>query len=94
MDASRGGVACSDGGTARPRAVTTGTKSVAGQASAFARPTRFTRSVLVNGAPGLITHAGGRPPAVMPFVTAGDRMARIDILTDPDRLARLSAVWG
>lgn len=84
-------VARSDGGPARPSAVTVGAESVAGQASAFARLAQTTRSVLVNGAPGLIAYAGGSPLAVMSFVTAGDHITQIDILTDPARLAGLSA---
>jgi RNA polymerase sigma factor (sigma-70 family) len=82
-------VARSDSGRGRPATVTTGAEAVADQASTFARLAASTRSVLVNGVPGLLAFSAEGPFAVMSFVTAGDRITRIDILTDRTGLASL-----
>jgi RNA polymerase sigma-70 factor (ECF subfamily) len=44
-------------------------------------------SVLVNGAAGIVLSRRGRPVTVMGFVVAGDRIAEIDAIADPDRAA-------
>jgi RNA polymerase sigma-70 factor (ECF subfamily) len=48
-----------------------------------------TRPVLINGIAGLVNTIDGRPVSVMSFTVADSRIAAIDILSDPDRLARL-----
>jgi RNA polymerase sigma-70 factor (ECF subfamily) len=48
-----------------------------------------THPILVNGAAGLLNTTGGQPVSVMSFTITGDRIAAIDILSDPHRLARL-----
>jgi hypothetical protein len=49
----------------------------------------FVRPTLVNGTPGLVTALGGRPLSVMGFAIRGGKITEIDILADPERLARL-----
>lgn len=47
------------------------------------------RSALVNGAAGQIRFRGGRPFSVLGFTITDGRVATIDILADPERLADL-----
>ena len=54
--------------------------------SATARP------VLVNGMPGLVAMPHGRPFALLAVAIRDDRIVEMDILADPDRLARLLPV--
>jgi RNA polymerase sigma-70 factor (ECF subfamily) len=68
-----------------------GARAVAGQALLFSRLAATTRPALVNGAPGLVTTAAGRPFAVAGFAIRRGRIVEIDILADPERLARLGA---
>ncbi len=81
----------SDGGTGRPRMtfVLHGARAVTGQALASGRLSPFVRPALVNGAAGVVVAAGDRPMFVMAFTVTGGRIAAIDVLADPDRLARL-----
>jgi RNA polymerase sigma factor (sigma-70 family) len=80
-----------DGGTARPRqtVVLHGARAVAAQAGAGARLGRFVRPALVNGTAGAVVAAGGRALSVMAFTVARGRIAAIDVLADPERLADL-----
>ena len=54
------------------------------------------RRATVSGAPGFAVFNQGRPYAVLAFAFAADRIAEIDVLGDPERLAvlDLSAVSG
>ncbi|MFG2107363.1 RNA polymerase sigma factor SigJ [Micromonospora chersina] len=81
----------SDGGTARARhsTVLTGARVVAAQATTFGRFSPFARPVLVNGAAGVLVSAAGRPLSVMAFTVTGGRIAAIDVIADPERLAAL-----
>jgi RNA polymerase sigma factor (sigma-70 family) len=81
----------SDGGVARARFTTVikGARTVAGQATGFARFSPFARPALVNGAAGVVVVAGGRPLAVMAFVVTGGTIAAIDVIADPERLRAL-----
>ena len=47
------------------------------------------RSVLVNGAAGVVVTEGGRPVSVMGFTVSGGKITEIDAIADPDRLRRL-----
>jgi RNA polymerase sigma-70 factor (ECF subfamily) len=47
------------------------------------------RRALVNGAAGLVSIREGRPFAVMACTVREGKIAEMDILADPDRLARL-----
>ncbi|MEW2356321.1 RNA polymerase sigma factor SigJ [Spirillospora sp. NPDC029432] len=68
-----------------------GAEAVAGQAATFQRmaTAATTSPALVNGVAGLVNTIDGKPFSVMSFTVAGGRIAAIDILADPERLARL-----
>jgi RNA polymerase sigma factor (sigma-70 family) len=81
----------SDGGAARPSAtvVVRGARAVAERALTFARLSPYVRAALVNGAAGVVVAPGGRPFTVMAFTVTDGRVAAIDALSDPTRLAEL-----
>jgi RNA polymerase sigma-70 factor (ECF subfamily) len=62
-----------------------------GAASFSARPApdRVMRRSLVNGAAGVVVFEQGRLVSVMGFTVAGGRIVEMDVLADPERLARL-----
>lgn len=68
-----------------------GAAAVAGQLETFQRmaSTATTHAALVNGSAGLVNTLDGKPLSVMSFTVTGGRIAAIDILSDPARLARL-----
>ena len=70
-------------------ALVQGAEAVAGQALTFAHRSPFLRPVLVNGAAGVVVAPEGRAIAVMAFTVRDGRVARIDVLADPERLNRL-----
>jgi RNA polymerase sigma-70 factor (ECF subfamily) len=80
-----------DGGTARPSSTgeLRGAEAVASGASGFRHLAGAVRPVLINGSPGVIAFAGGRPFSLLAFTVAGGKIVEIDILADPDRLAAL-----
>lgn len=84
-------VARSDGGPLRPALNTLerGAEAVASRAITFANPRADLRPVLVNGAAGVVVLLHGRPFAVMGFTVRDGRVAELDVLADPDRLAAL-----
>lgn len=45
--------------------------------------------MLVNGIPGVVSLSQGRPLSVMAFTVRDGKIIALDILTDPERLARL-----
>ncbi|WP_406331016.1 sigma-70 family RNA polymerase sigma factor [Streptomyces sp. NBC_00203] len=69
--------------------VTAGAIAVASGASSFAHLARIARPALVNGAAGFVVVADGRPVSVLAFTVVKGRIAVIDILNDPERLAGL-----
>jgi RNA polymerase sigma factor (sigma-70 family) len=73
-----------------------GASAVAGLARSYAGPEREARAATVNGAAGAVIFVAGRATAIMGFVVHGGRIAAIDVLADPARIARidLSAVTG
>lgn len=72
-----------------------GRETVARQAMAFARLAPGARRALVNGSAGFVVVVEGRPYAVLGFAFAGGLISEIDILLDPERLARLDlAAFG
>jgi RNA polymerase sigma-70 factor (ECF subfamily) len=82
----------SDGGAARPNLVSLvrGARAVAEGAMTFRRFAETATRVLVNGVPGGVAWApDGRPFAVVALTVEGGRIVEIDVLADPDRLARL-----
>ena len=82
----------SDGGTARPElvSITRGAEAVASQAWAFRQYAETATRALVNGQPGGVAWDPlGQPFAVISLTVARGRVVSLDILADPDRLARL-----
>ena len=73
-----------------------GASTVAGLARGYAAPEREVRPAVVNGAAGAVIFVDDRATAVMGFVVRGGRIAAIDVLADPERVARvdLGAVTG
>jgi len=81
-----------DGGVARPRMVqlVRGANDVATNAMLFRRLAASATRTLVNGTPGgVVWGPDARPFAVLAFTVAGGRIVAVDVLADPDRLARL-----
>jgi RNA polymerase sigma factor (sigma-70 family) len=66
-----------------------GAEAVARQAIMFSAYSASARPAVVNGGAGLITAPDGKIFSVMAFTIRNGRIAGIDILADPDRLARL-----
>ncbi|MFG2983645.1 sigma-70 family RNA polymerase sigma factor [Streptomyces sp. NPDC048258] len=89
-------VARSDGGALLPSLLRRGATEVASQAITFARFAEAGHPVLVNGTPGVVSVSQGRPLSVMAFTVVDGKITALDILTDPERLARidLSAIVG
>jgi RNA polymerase sigma-70 factor, ECF subfamily len=85
-------VARSDGGAARPGLVSLvrGAQAVAAQAMSFRRFAEGSTRILVNGIPGGVAWApDGSPFAVLAVTVKDSRIVVIDVLADPDRLAKL-----
>jgi RNA polymerase sigma-70 factor (ECF subfamily) len=84
-----------DAGTTRGAAasrVLRGAQAVAHGAAFFSSrpaPDRVMRRSLVNGAAGVVVVEQGRVVSVMGFTVAGGRIVEMDVLADPERLARL-----
>jgi hypothetical protein len=67
-----------------------GAQAVAAQAMSFRRFADTSTRVLVNGLPGGVAWSpDGSPFAVVALTVRGRKIVAIDILADPDRLARL-----
>ena len=82
----------SDGGEARPALVTVlrGAEAVAAQAFTYRRFAETGTRALINGVPGGVAWTpDGRPFAVISVTVARGRIVELDILADPERLARL-----
>jgi RNA polymerase sigma-70 factor (ECF subfamily) len=82
----------SDGGPERPELVQLvhGARAVAENAMSFRRFGETASRVLVNGIPGGVAWLpDGTPFAVMAVTVRAGRIARIDVLADPKRLAQL-----
>lgn len=78
-----------DFGAGRPPTVARGAATVAEQARA-PRGGQL-RPALVNGMIGAVITQDGQPHAVMAFTVVGDKIVRIDVLRDPDRVHRLAS---
>ena len=82
----------SDGGPGRPGLVSLlrGADAVAAGALSFRRLADRATRALINGVPGGVAWTpGGRPISVVSLTVSGGRIVSIDILADPERLARL-----
>src|SRR5258708_7138943 len=73
--------------------VVRGAGEVAARARTGARPGALARPVLVDGLPGVLITAGGRPVTVMAFRVTGGAITAIRVLTDPDLLAQVIPSW-
>lgn len=84
-------VARVDGGTAHPEATVLlrGAAAVAERTFTIAQPSGPKLPVLVNGTAGVIAMVGGQPFAVIGFTVARGRIAEINAIFGPERLARL-----
>jgi hypothetical protein len=74
-------------------AVVRGAPEVAARARMGARPGARAHPVLVDGLPGVLLMAGGRPVTVMAFTVTGGAITAIRALTDPGRLAQIVPSW-
>jgi RNA polymerase sigma-70 factor (ECF subfamily) len=63
-----------------------GAAAVVEQAGHFARAARFCRVALLNGNPGLVMAPHGHLLRAMVFTFAGNRIANIEVISDPARL--------
>jgi RNA polymerase sigma-70 factor (ECF subfamily) len=66
-----------------------GAETVAGQAIAFRRFNLTMRRALVNGAAGMISFRDGTPFSLCALTIKDGRIAKMNFLTDPERLAAL-----
>jgi RNA polymerase sigma factor (sigma-70 family) len=66
-----------------------GAETVASQAMMFSRLDLTIRRAVVNGVPGSVSLRDGEPFGVAAFAIRGGRIVEMDILADPERLARL-----
>ena len=87
-----------DGGAAKGMSrLVRGPQAVAAQAAAFSKLGLSSQVVLVNGNIGVVSHLpDGRLLSVIGFTIVDGKVVEMDILADPDRLARLdlSAIEG
>lgn len=84
-----------DGGEHRPAAtrVVRGAQAAARQALAGVRPGAIVHTVLINGTVGAVITLSDRSQLVMAFTVSRGKIVEIDIITDPDRAARVSS-WN
>lgn len=67
-----------------------GAMAVAQQAAGFAKLVDIFEPVVVNGAPGIVSWLpDGRPMSVLGFVVENDRIVKLYVIADPERVARL-----
>ncbi|HTR94504.1 MAG TPA: sigma-70 family RNA polymerase sigma factor [Trebonia sp.] len=76
-------------GPAGPSQIVRGAYGVIAQAKRFSPLGRYGRRVMVNGSPGFMVVTNGEPFAIIALTVSGDRIVEMDILADPERLARL-----
>jgi RNA polymerase sigma-70 factor (ECF subfamily) len=72
-----------------PSVLLRGATDVLAQARRFSGFAPSARMVLINGDPGFLVAPGGKPGALLALTVRDGLIAEIDILADPDRLARL-----
>ncbi len=65
-----------------------GAAGVAGRTSGFARFAQVTLPAVIDGGIGMVTAAHGRPITLITFTIIGDKIAAIDIIDDPGRIAQ------
>jgi RNA polymerase sigma-70 factor, ECF subfamily len=77
----------------RGTAVVRGAENVATQATLGARPNTKAYPAVVNGVPGVLITANGRPFVVMAFTVEDGRITTIRLLSDPKRLGQIAPSW-
>lgn len=77
------------GSTAGTSRVIRGAHAVAQSALAFRRLASGAREALINGTPGFVVFDGDQPYSILGFTLRDGRIAELDILLDPTRLAAL-----
>ena len=85
-----------DGGVRREEAsiVLRGARDVAEHTATCARLAPYVRPGLVNGAAGAVVAPHGRPFSVRAFTVTNGRIAAIDALLEPERLAEFGLLGG
>jgi RNA polymerase sigma factor (sigma-70 family) len=68
--------------------VVSGAAAVADRAFPFTRIAQVALPVLINGAVGIVTAADGRPVTLVAFAVTGAKIAAIDLIDDPRRIAQ------
>lgn len=66
-----------------------GAENVAGQALLWSRVDLTMRRALINGAAGIVTFLNGRPFSIAAITIKNRKIAEIDFLADPERIAQL-----
>ena len=79
----------SDGGPTGPTHHVRGAEAVAGQALLWSRVDLTMRRALVNGAAGMVAFRRGQPFSLAAITVRNGKIAELDFLADPDRIARL-----
>ena len=69
-----------------------GAAAVAGRTSDFARFAQVTLLALIDGAVGMVTAADGRPVTLTVFTIHGEKIAAIDIIDNPHRVAEADLI--
>src|SRR5262245_44511279 len=78
-----------DGGLTGPSRHLQGAEAVAGEALFWSRVDLTMRRALVNGAAGMVTFLKGKPFSTCALTVRRRKIAEIDFLTDPERIAQL-----
>jgi RNA polymerase sigma factor (sigma-70 family) len=79
----------SDGGRLGPSQHIRGADKVANQAVIWSRVDLTMRPVLINGAAGMVTFLDGKPFSIAAVTVRNGKIAEVDFLVDPERIARL-----
>jgi RNA polymerase sigma factor (sigma-70 family) len=85
-----------DGGALREEAslILRGADAVAAHSATYSNLYPFVKPALVNGAAGAVVAPRGRPFSVMAFTVTNGKIAALDALVDPERLAQLDLDVG
>jgi RNA polymerase sigma factor (sigma-70 family) len=73
--------------------VVRGAEQIARNARAGARPGALIHPAVIDGRPGILVTADGRPVTVISFTIADGTITALRVLTDPGRLAQLVPSW-
>jgi RNA polymerase sigma-70 factor (ECF subfamily) len=71
-----------------------GAEAVARQALAFSQRAAHARVALVEGSPAIVVEPHGRLVTIMTFTIVGERIAALEVIADPRRLAQSAAASG